>query len=90
MFFLAENADYLGHIIRPAGLEIADTTTLTINEQMGPTNETELWFLLWLRNAFHRLLPNFSCLAAQLNRTVCKNEPAQFQTLSAPEKASVE
>lgn len=76
--FLTEKINYLGHIIRFRGLEIASYTKNAINGLQPPANPTERHSFPRLCNAFKRFVQNFARMAAPLNAKLRKDRPKVF------------
>ena len=89
-FFFTDKIDYLGHVIRPGKLQIAEHTTDAIRQLQAPTNLTELRSFLGLCNVFRRFVPNFARIAAPLNRKLRKGEPTVFGPLNEEEMGALE
>ena len=83
--FFETSVDYLGHVVRPGNLEVAMKNCESIKQAKGPANQTELRSLLGMCNVHLRLVPNFACAAAPLNRKLTKGEPYASETLTDKE-----
>ncbi len=84
--FFCETVDYLGHVIRPGRLALAETNTRALQEVKHPQNQTELRSFLGLCNVNMRFVPRFASIAATLNEPLKKHQPVEIDTLN-PEQA---
>ncbi len=84
--FFCETVDYLGNIIRPGRLALAEKNTRALQEAKHPQNQTELRSFLGLCNVYRRFVPRFASLAAPLNELLKKHQPVDIDTLN-PEQA---
>lgn len=64
--FFAETIDYIGHVIRPDILKLAEHTTDAVAKLEHLTKQTKLSSFLGLRNVFRRFIPNLAHLAVFL------------------------
>jgi hypothetical protein len=62
--FFAETVDYLGHVIRPGRLNVAEKNTTALKTAPLPRTQTELRSFLGLCNIYRRFVPKFSAIAA--------------------------
>jgi hypothetical protein len=65
--FFKETVEYLGHVIRPGQLSVAEKNTATLKNTKHPTTQTELRSFLGLCNVYRRFVRGFSKIAAPLN-----------------------
>ena len=84
--FFTQSVSYLGHVIRPGRLSLADKNTRALREAKHPSTQTELRSFLGICNVYRRFVPNFARIAAPLNRMLKKGEPKDIDTL-LPEQA---
>ena len=80
--FFSEMVDYLGHVIRPGRLGVAEKNTEALRDAAPPRTQTELRSFLGLCNVYRRFVPKFSSIAAPLNAYLTKGKPAMFGILS--------
>ena len=80
--FFSETVDYLGHVIRPGRLGVAEKNTTALRTAPLPRTQTELRSFLGLCNVYRRFVPRFSALAAPLNALLCKGMPPQLGPIS--------
>ena len=80
--FFSETVDYLGHVIRPGRLGVAEKNTDALRGAPCPTTQTELRSFLGLCNVYRRFVPHFSSLAAPLNAYLTKGKPPLLGKLS--------
>lgn len=64
--FFTENNDYLGGVIRPGNLELADHTTEEIRDLKSQGHVAELKYFLGLCNVYRRFIPNYARIRAPL------------------------
>ena len=83
--FFTGSVDYLGHTIRPGKLEVASTNLKALEEAKYPTNQTVVRSFLGMCNVYRRFVPNFSRIAAPLNKKLRKGEPTNFEVLNDEE-----
>ena len=76
--FFSDTVDYLGHVIRPGRLGVAEKNTTALRTAPLPRTQTELRSFLGLCNVYRRFVPHFSTLAAPLNALLCKGMPPQL------------
>jgi RNase H-like domain found in reverse transcriptase len=76
--FFSDTVDYLGHVIRPGHLCVAEKSTTALRTAPLPRTQTELRSFLGLCNVHRRFVPHFSTLAAPLNTLLCKGMPPQL------------
>jgi hypothetical protein len=81
--FFKETVDYLGHVIRPGQLSVAEKNTTTLKSTNHPTTQTELRSFLGLCNVYRRFVRGFAKIAAQLNLLLRKGETPQHGPLSS-------
>ena len=79
--FFAEAVDYLGHVIRPGRLGVAEKNTTALKTAPLPRTQTELRSFLGLCNVYRRFVPKFSAIAAPLNAFLGKGTPPQLGPL---------
>jgi hypothetical protein len=82
MPFFKDTVDYLGHVIRPGQLSVAEKNTAALKDMMHPTTQTELRSFLGLCNVYRRLVKVFAKIAAPLNILLRKGETPQLSPLS--------
>ena len=72
--FFKSSVDYLGHVIRPGYLEVAEKNTEAVRKAVYPRTQTELKSFLGSCNVYRRFIPNFARVAAPLNSLLRKGE----------------
>jgi RNase H-like domain found in reverse transcriptase/Reverse transcriptase (RNA-dependent DNA polymerase) len=81
--FFKETVDYLGHVIRPGQLSVAEKNTATLKNSKHPTTQTKLRSFLDLCNVYRRFVRGFAKIAAPLNLLLRKLETPQPGHLSS-------
>jgi hypothetical protein len=79
--FFSDTVEYLGHVIRPGRLGVAEKNTTALRTAPLPRTQTEIRSFLGLCNVYRRFVPLFSTLAAPLNTLLCKGMPPQFRPI---------
>jgi RNase H-like domain found in reverse transcriptase len=79
--FFAETVNYLGHVIRPGRLGVAEKNTTALKTAPLPRTQTELRSFFGLCNVYRRFVPKFSAIAAPLNDFLGKGTPPQLGPL---------
>lgn len=90
VFISSRKIDYPRYDIRSSHFEIANTTTSAMKDLNNPTRLRWLRSFLDLEGLFRRFVWNFSRVAAHFEKKLRKDQSVQFQTLTAPEKDTVE
>lgn len=70
-----------GHVISPGKLEVTEKSGTGMDGLQTLKHVTELRSSLRLCNAFRRLVNNFACVAALLNKELRKEHPFHFTGL---------
>lgn len=76
--FFSETVDYLGHVVRPGKLAVVTKNTDAVKGFAYPRTQTGLLSFLGLCNVYRRFVPNFTRVAAPLNRILRKGEPVEL------------
>jgi hypothetical protein len=62
--FFCDTVDYLGHVIRPGRLRVAEKNTDSLRDAPLPTTQTDLRSFLGLCNMYRRFVRHISYLSA--------------------------
>jgi hypothetical protein len=82
--------DYLGHVIRPGRLGVAEKNTDALRAAAPPRTHIELRSFLGLDNPYRRFVQQFSTFAEHLNSYLTKKKPALLRMLSTEALAAFE
>eukprot|EP00171_Calliarthron_tuberculosum_P023550 IDg23550t1 len=88
--FFKQTVDYLGHIVRPGLLSVAEKNTASIKEAIFPETQTQLRSFLGMCNVYRRFVPNFARTAAPLNKLLEKGQSAELSPPSAEQNEAFE
>jgi transposase InsO family protein len=80
--FGKDTVSYLGHVIRPGKLAVAEKNTIALRSVLPPATQSELRSFLGLCNVYRRFVAGFSKIAAPLNALLRKGESPQLGTLT--------
>jgi RNase H-like domain found in reverse transcriptase len=67
--------NYLGHVIRPCRLGVAEKNTTALRTAPLPRTQKELRYFMGLCDVYRRFVPHFSTQAAPLNALLRKGMP---------------
>jgi hypothetical protein len=81
-YFLKDTVDYLGHVIRPGQLSVAEKNTAALKDMTHPTTQTDLRSFLGLCNVYRRFVKGFVKIAAPLNILLRKGDTPHLSPLS--------
>ena len=84
--FFSRTVDYLGHVVSPGRLAVAAKNTESIRKAVYPKNQTELRSFLGACNVYRRFVPNFSHVAAPLNKLLQKGQSSNIPELTPEQK----
>jgi RNase H-like domain found in reverse transcriptase/Reverse transcriptase (RNA-dependent DNA polymerase) len=76
--FCKNTVSYLGHVIRPGKLAVAEKNTLSLRTVQPPSTQSELRSFLGLCNLYRRFVPWFAKIASPLNALLRKGESPQL------------
>jgi Reverse transcriptase (RNA-dependent DNA polymerase) len=86
--FFSETVDYLGHVIRPSRLEVAEKNTAVLKTAPLPRTQTELRSFRGFATSTGPFVPRFSAIDAPLNALLCKGMLPQLGPLPPPAVAA--
>ena len=72
--FFTKTVDYLGRVIRPGKLEVAEKNTAALKGFKEPRTQTQLRSFLGMCNVYRRFVPNFARVAAPINQLLKKEQ----------------
>ena len=73
--FFSKTVDYLGHVVRPGRLAVAEKNTAAVKRATYPTTRTQMRSFLGMCNVYRRFVPNSAGGAAPLTQYTSKNGP---------------
>ena len=76
--FFSRTVDYLGHVVRPGRLAVAEKNTEAVRRAKYPSTQTELRSFLGTCNVYRRFVPNFAHVAAPLNQLLTKGQDSRL------------
>mgnify|MGYP003411260331 FL=1 len=80
--FFQPRVDYLGHVVTPGKLSVAEKNIETIRQAKHPQNRTELRSFLGMCNVYRKFVPHFAKKAAPLTELLKKGQPIELDALS--------
>ena len=80
--FLKNKVYYLGHVVRPGKLAVAQKTNKAVEEFRLPETQTHIKSFLGLCNGYRRFVPNFARIAAPLKALLKKGMSPMLDSLS--------
>ena len=78
-FFMHEEIEYFGHIVKPKALIIARKTIADVQEMDPPATKTQLRSFLGMCNVYRRFVPRFASIASPLNFVLRKEASDAFE-----------
>jgi hypothetical protein len=72
--FCNDTVSFLGHVIRPGNLAVAEKNTLSLCTVKPPSTQSEPRSFLGLCNVYRRFVPGFAKIASPLNTLLRKGE----------------
>jgi hypothetical protein len=76
--FFKEAVDYLGHVIRPGKLAVAEKNAAALRNSPISKTQTELRSFLGLCNVYRRFVPRFAAVAVPLTSFLGKGTSPQL------------
>jgi RNase H-like domain found in reverse transcriptase/Reverse transcriptase (RNA-dependent DNA polymerase)/Integrase zinc binding domain/Integrase core domain/Chromo (CHRromatin Organisation MOdifier) domain/Retroviral aspartyl protease len=89
-YFFKETVSYLGHVIHPGKLSVAEKNTHALRTAKPPTTQSELRSFLGLCNVYRRFVAGFAKIASPLNALLRKGEGPQLGVLSPDQLTAFE
>ena len=88
--FFREQIEYLGHIIAPGELRVANKTTENVKLLDPPTTKTEVRSFLGMCNVYRRFIKDFATIARPLTSLTKKEVAERWQVLTEEQMHSFE
>jgi hypothetical protein len=76
--FFQDSVDYLGHVIYPGKLAVAQKNIDTLAQAHYSSTRIELRSFLGMFNVYRRFMPGFARIASPLTDMLKKEEPDTF------------
>jgi len=76
--FFQPRVDYLGHVVTPGKLAVAQKNVDTLAQAKHPQTRTELRSFLGMCNVYRRFVPHFAKKASPLTELLKKGQPSEY------------
>ena len=88
--FFTKTVYYLGHVIRPGKIEVAEKNTAALQGFKEITMQTKLRSFLGMCNVYRRFVPNFARVAAPLNQLLKKGQGPDLEPFDEAQRGAFE
>ena len=88
--FFKDEVDYLGHVVKPGKLAVAQKTTEAVKNFKPLETVTHVKSFLGLCNVYRRFVPNFARVAAPLNKLTRKGVSPKLPPLTEEQLQSIQ
>jgi len=77
--FFSRTVDYLGHVVRPGRLAVAEKNTEAVKKAVFPRTQKELRSFLGTCYVYRLFDPNFAHVAAPMNQLLTKGQDSKLE-----------
>lgn len=89
-FFMHKRIEYIGHIVEPGELYVANQVIKARKEMEPPGKKTQLRSLLGMWNVYRKLLKDFATITAPIDKLLKKTVSVSIETVTKDQQQSFE